>query len=113
MSTARPILHLEVQLLPSASVRSDVIVDYVSKWIIRQFKVLRKGQCIYRFGTYKANFVSAANILSLDCTQLHQFAKLLRVGECNGREDVQSFRLEEVELEYHVYKLHESGKEFE
>ncbi|OOF95871.1 hypothetical protein ASPCADRAFT_168612 [Aspergillus carbonarius ITEM 5010] len=91
----QPILHVEARVKNSGDgiiVRTDLIRDEVTQWLIENFVVLSLGQTISSFGG-----LSESHAQSLDS---------ILVAECSGGNlDSGAYRLQQVQLDVQAYQL--------
>ncbi|PGH05312.1 hypothetical protein GX51_03033 [Blastomyces parvus] len=90
----RPILHIEARVRNEGSVilRTDIVRDEVTKWLLETFAVLSLGQEITSFS---------------DLNDTHcQYLDVVKVVECAGpQQESGAYRLEDVELDVQAYQL--------
>ncbi|KGM91543.1 cytochrome c1, heme protein, mitochondrial [Paracoccidioides brasiliensis Pb18] len=90
----RPTLHIEARVKNDEDiiVRTDIIRDEVTKWLLETFAVLSLGQEITSFA-------------DMDVGQAH-YLDVIKVMECVGQQQESgAYRLEEVELNVQAYQL--------
>ncbi|EEH06411.1 cytochrome c1 [Histoplasma capsulatum G186AR] len=94
---SKPILHVEARIRNEGNiiVRTDIVRDEVTKWLLETFAVLSLGQEITSFS---------------DLTDTYcQYLDVVKVMECAGpQQESGAYRLEDVELDVQAYQLHGS-----
>ncbi|EDN06744.1 predicted protein [Histoplasma mississippiense (nom. inval.)] len=94
---SKPILHVEARIRNEGNiiVRTDIVRDEVTKWLLETFAVLSLGQEITSFS---------------DLTDTYcQYLDVIKVMECAGpQQESGAYRLEDVELDVQAYQLHGS-----
>ncbi|PGH10628.1 hypothetical protein AJ79_05342 [Helicocarpus griseus UAMH5409] len=90
----RPTLHIEARVRNEGDiiVRTDIIRDEVTKWLLENFAVLSLGQEITSFS---------------DMNEAHsQYLDVVKVMECAGQQQESgAYRLEDVDLDVQAYQL--------
>ncbi|PLN78730.1 putative pachytene checkpoint component Pch2 [Aspergillus taichungensis] len=89
----QPVLHIEARVKADGIVvRTDVIRDEITKWLVDHFVVLSLGQEISSFDGLKTPYVHAIDSIT--------------VTECNGGDSESgAYRLQQVELDVQAYQL--------
>ncbi|KAL2380749.1 hypothetical protein RJZ90_004416 [Blastomyces dermatitidis] len=90
----RPTLHIEARVRNEGNiiVRTDLVRDEVTKWLLETFAVLTLGQEITSF----------SDLTDTQC----QFLDVVKVMECAGpQQESGAYRLEDVELDVQAYQL--------
>ncbi|OAX82914.1 hypothetical protein ACJ72_02739 [Emergomyces africanus] len=96
-TVTKPTLHVEARVRNEGNiiVRTDIVRDEVTKWLLETFAVLSLGQEITSF----------SDLRDTHC----QYLDMVKVMECAGpQQESRAYRLEEVELDVQAYQLHGS-----